>query len=440
MQPFLYYYHRAKESVRHGRLQLALGYLHRCISENPDFYDAYYLLSDVFQKLGRMEDALRIVQKLDNALGFDAEVKRELARMEFVQGRPRKALTHLKKLLKKDPRNADAHYLMGEIYRQSGRVDKANESYTLCLEYNPSHAGAKQGVNTMMRASLEHSAGDNEEGLPRARVGEDHIETRLSEAGRELEQGNADRAIAALRLLYKDHPQNEMVALPLAAAQETKGDLEGAVATLEGFLQEQPGSVMGHFQSGRLLNQLSRYDQAIEHLKEALEIDPQYFEARFELAVSYHWQGNAPEAEKQYLSAAELMPGDVRPLVNLGHLLMTRHRYRDGEEVLRKALEIRPSCQEALELLGSLYIRASRPNQAAKCYEALLSLNDSHLVALKNLATIRQTQNYFDSALKLWRRVARLDPDNPSITQRVAELEGVLARPGSRGKEDEKAR
>ena len=58
----------------------------------------------------------------------------------------RGALTQLKSALRKDPKNADVHNLMGYSYRKSGQLDDAFDSYRTALKLDPNHKGAHEYI------------------------------------------------------------------------------------------------------------------------------------------------------------------------------------------------------------------------------------------------------------------------------------------------------
>ncbi len=52
------------------------------------------------------------------------------------------AIDLLRKVVKKQPDNADAHNLLGFSYRKLGKFDPARKHYARALEINPKHKGA----------------------------------------------------------------------------------------------------------------------------------------------------------------------------------------------------------------------------------------------------------------------------------------------------------
>ncbi|AKJ28239.1 tetratricopeptide repeat protein [Caldimonas brevitalea] len=56
------------------------------------------------------------------------------------------AVTHLRKVVERDPNNADAHNLLGYSYRWQNRMDESFAHYGKALAIDPQHRGAHEYV------------------------------------------------------------------------------------------------------------------------------------------------------------------------------------------------------------------------------------------------------------------------------------------------------
>lgn len=427
---FLQNYRKAQDCLQSGKLHLAQGYLRRTVAENPAFFDAYHLLGEVFRKLGRTEEAASIMEKLDQTLGFDPEVKLEMARLECDRGKLNHARKILQGLLKRQPENSEAHCLMGEIYRSEGKYEKAEKYYARCLEIEPSHWGARRGINEMLRHPLDVQNGATEPSTSESALGinPSSPERRLAAAVEQIRQGRIDGAIAALRDLEREYPNHEMIALTLAEAFQKRGDREDAVHHLEEFLAFRQHSPLVHLQCAPLYNAARDFARARQHLEKALELDPDFYEARYELGVTCQLQGDLEGAAAAYRSARDMMPEDVRIYVNLAHLAVHKSDFGQAEAELRKGLKIEPHFEDAWFLLGHIYYRQSRFREAGQCYHALVNLSPENKEAVKWLARSCHQLKDYQGARKHWERALELDPDDSSAIQQLGKLREFLAR------------
>ena len=82
-----------------------------------------------------------------------------------------------------------------------------------------------------------------------------------------------------------------------ANKQKAAGDLEAAVATLEGLVAEHPGHVPSHVALSTYLERLGRKEEALEHAKKVPELEPEDAFSYTHLSVICQRCGLIPEAE-----------------------------------------------------------------------------------------------------------------------------------------------
>jgi len=66
---------------------------------------------------------------------------------------PEKAVAEFEKLLKKDPKMADAYYEIGAIWEKAKKTDDARKNYKKALELNPNHHWAKKKLKGLASGS-----------------------------------------------------------------------------------------------------------------------------------------------------------------------------------------------------------------------------------------------------------------------------------------------
>jgi len=119
------------------------------------------------------------------------------------------------------------------------------------------------------------------------------------------------------------------------------------------------------------LNAQERVDEAIPHLRKALEINPGYPDARNNLGVNLQYKGLAAEAIVQYKIALAMRPGNPTFMNNLSWLLATwpDPSIRDGPRAIELASEADRisggSSPEILETLAAAYAETGRFRDAS---------------------------------------------------------------------------
>ena len=62
---------------------------------------------------------------------------------------PEKPIAEFEKLLQKNPKLAEAHYQIGDIWNKAKKVDDAKKHFTKALELNPNHHWAKKKLKSL---------------------------------------------------------------------------------------------------------------------------------------------------------------------------------------------------------------------------------------------------------------------------------------------------
>jgi tetratricopeptide (TPR) repeat protein len=104
---------------------------------------------------------------------------------------------------------------------------------------------------------------------------------------------------------------------------------------------------------GAELMKQGRLDEAIVELEKAVQVDPDYAAAYFNLAYAYERRERVDDAIAQYKKALQLEPGNVFGHNNLGVLLDKKGLYDEAIAVYEKALKIEPSNATVLANLAN---------------------------------------------------------------------------------------
>ena len=195
------------------------------------------------------------------------------------------------------------------------------------------------------------------------------------------------------------------------------------------------------------LAESGRLEEAIEHWREAIRLQPDFPEAQYDLGAALYKEGNVEEARDhletalalnlrtpisyqtyadclmklarpseaidQYAKALELAPEDSDTQVRLAHALVVLGNFGEALAHLEKALKSRPENAAAENELGLLKaLQGSLPEAVAHFRAAVKAdprLPDAHC----NLGIGLIQQNQFDQAIPELREALRLNPAYP---------------------------
>ena len=95
----------------------------------------------------------------------------------------------------------------------------------------------------------------------------------------------------------------------LAVAVDFKTYLKGAraeIARHKKIIQEDPLDAIAYFELGRAYLALGKHDEEVKAYMEAIQLNPKYTSAHYNLAIAYDLLNNGPNAIKHMLRARDL--------------------------------------------------------------------------------------------------------------------------------------
>lgn len=133
-----------------------------------------------------------------------------------------------------------------------------------------------------------------------------------------------------------------------------------------------------HYESGRLLMEQGRKDEAVDAFKEAIVNDPSKGPPRLQLAQIYMERGQLDEAEEQLQEVTHAAERSIVAAGNrqLGFVYEMRHRPRFAIIYFERAAKLMPQWGIVRKRLATLYERDKNWGGAAREYEASMNLAD----------------------------------------------------------------
>jgi predicted O-linked N-acetylglucosamine transferase (SPINDLY family) len=127
-------------------------------------------------------------------------------------------------------------------------------------------------------------------------------------------------------------------------------------------------------------------------------------------AVEHHRTGRLAEADASLRQALQSDPQNYNANYLLGMLALQDRRPADAVPLLSKAVELRPGAAEYHANLGHALKSLGKLDDAARCYERAVQLRPQYALAHTNLGSIRRAQGRIDEALTHYRIALRIDP------------------------------
>ena len=138
-----------------------------------------------------------------------------------------------------------------------------------------------------------------------------------------------------------------------------------------------PAEAFVHNSLGVALMETGKVDEAIEHYRKALALNPKYVEAYDDLGEALAEKGNDEEAIRQFETAVRLNPKFTIAHANLGMVLVRTGRMDKAIFHLRKAVEENPDAADTRRNLGHALAEKGYSQEASVQLGEAVRLSDA---------------------------------------------------------------
>lgn len=225
-------------------------------------------------------------------------------------------------ILKLQPREANALYLLGIIAHRQGDAKKAGQWFEKSHKADRTNPAAISGLGILR-----------------------------------LEQGRYREAARFFEQVLKAMPKDAATHNNMGLACERSGQIDKALEHYSRAVALEPGYGVARLSLAQALIRLERRDEAERVLRDGITRDPDNAAFHAELAHLDRAAGRLEEAVSRYARAADLDPADPQILIDKAAVLLETGRSRDAETCLQSALETEPG--NLIALLDLAEIKAS---------------------------------------------------------------------------------
>jgi tetratricopeptide (TPR) repeat protein len=188
-------------------------------------------------------------------------------------------------------------------------------------------------------------------------------------------EDRADDALTVLEQGRELFPDNEELQTELLNAYVRAGQTERAIEAYETRIAAEPDNPLYRYNYGSLLLQAERYDESIEQLVQATDLDSQNANAYYNLGAAYQNKAASYNARIAELEDADASPAEVQAAITergelLNEALPSLVRARELSEAGGE--DAAPICQALFQVYASLGMD-DEAQEAAEC--AGLDLN-----------------------------------------------------------------
>ena len=189
------------------------------------------------------------------------------------------------------------------------------------------------------------------------------------------------------------------------------GDFDEAILNLNKAINLQPDYPEAFNNLGIAFQELGDIASALESFKNAIDIKPDYAEAVFNLANIYKEQKNHHKAISLFKKALKIKPTLIESYEGLAFSLMEMGEFEKAVDVLVRLISINPKSHRAINALGLAFIRLNQPERALQSLSMAQKTNCSDKETYNNMGIALNKLGQFQLAQQTLERAIALDPN-----------------------------
>ena len=117
------------------------------------------------------------------------------------------------------------------------------------------------------------------------------------------------------------------------------------------------------------------FKEAIVFFKRALELNPDFSEACYNLGISYEELGKHQDSVEALKRSITLAPDNAHAHYALGYAYYQLKRYKESIDAFERSIALKPNNAFALSKLGHAYLATGNKDKAQEQYNMLKTLN-----------------------------------------------------------------
>lgn len=280
------------------------------------------------------------------------------------QGKVQTAIRASRALINQDPRNADAHYMLGKAYMAD------NKSELALMEFKT--------VN------------------------------QIGIFGPHIPENEFRKTIAQLFIKYNQ--------------------IEEALKEFLLLIKMESYQAEHYYWAGKLFSERNRSDMALNYLRKAVELDPRHSKAHYELGRILYREKKSMEAKSELEAALKLQGDNSQAYYLLGKLQKEAHDYVAALLSFEKAQRDNDLKVKALVERGGCYMSMNAIDKAIPELErAIKASNDESssemLYARYFLAMCYEKNRELDLAIEQWEHIYTKKPNFRDVAEKLAQYQ-----------------
>ncbi|GFO42112.1 transmembrane and tpr repeat-containing protein 1 [Plakobranchus ocellatus] len=277
------------------------------------------------------------------------------------------------------PHNAKMHYNMANLLRDEGDSDTATLHYRRAISLYPIHPSYHLNLGAVL--------------------------------------SNRSEAELCYQETLRLNPGHTGALVNLASLWIEDGKVPQGKELLQQALDLDPNHAEALLTMGKTLLDHNETVRAGKLIKRAMLFRRNWATAHLYYAAFLQFTDDLEGALREYLRVLDLDPAEGSAMNNAARILISFGRYEEAEPLLKRALDVDPSCSDCLSVLATSYSRQGQHTQAVVTlgHASSLAPNDTS-ITLKYVQALKQSKQSKKAQAVLQKLLHRVPDDLTALT------------------------
>ena len=342
----------------------------------------------------------------------------------LAHGEQAEARTALEKAVKLDASLADAHCVLGLIYKGAEETHAAAEAFRQATISDESYIEAYYELGDVLLVHLGDTAQATQILQKIVAMDPDHARTRTLLGLAYFRDNLTDTAIRELQHALKLDPTSLTARYTLGNAFLQQEAWQSAIDTFKALIEIDPFHAKAHFSLGtayrrigetevaqrnlRRFEVLSIEEEQLTHLKRFVRLNPTHAEAWYRLGRTQLKRQLYAEATQSLERYIALAPQETRGYEALGYAHFQQQNYKQTVTMYQKAVQQKPNVATYRNSLAGAYLMLDQYSEAIEQYQTAIHLKPSEPRFYLNLSKAYKLAGAHTEAEKTYQEYERL--------------------------------
>lgn len=376
----------------------AEGHVQKLLKSDPEDFDVKFLNANLLRARRKFDKSKEILDALKSERPDEASVYAMLGAIALEQSDIDQAEAEFSAALKKNPENPVVRLALSDIYTVQRRNEEAKELLSGLVEDTPENAGLRSYYSDFLL-----SKGQTSEALKNFELALEQDPAQHTARERLFEmylnRNEIDKARTIALEVKEKLPQDPISEYFEGRVFELEGKGEEALEKYISVIRQRPQFSPPFGRAGLIEVELGQTRQGIEHLTQAIALNPGNVPALIGLAQVQFKEGKIGAAKENVITVLRKYPNQLGATIQLGDILLVEGNLKDAREIYQRLVEAYPDTPTGYYKLAILEEKAGNNKKSLENYKKVLEFDRNILIPARRYSSLIAKGQGIDAAI-----------------------------------------